>query len=435
MRGQVVAAGVGVLLHLTSATGQYQPPNQPRPFPVAPGPFNPAVPMPPRPLPPGVVPGQPIILTPLRSTSTGPQSGANSPSGPGMPNQPQPVPQQPTDAPLPYPEEKFAIDPGAVTLKRIGANWQVWAGPRLLKDLGNDEDAAKDVVRVIRELRPTEWCAIGSPRPVVEYGLTNGKPSIVGGFPRGVTPIDLKSIRVEPLRGVWCLRDNNSILFNFGPRKPDADQALAVVRKYGFNRIGAAGLPGPALAYFFAAPETDAPTGGGVPAALQESSLTRTGIPVPGVGFVGEMVKIDPRKVEARKDGFEWVVAHGPDVFARFGAAEWQARDAVRVVQDSRFTEFCKFGTNGLTFFLVNGKAPTRVPFSVQGRRFDLNAVKVQQLGDRWAVTENGRHLFDVTGPEEGETLVRILKAYQFDQLCQVGQSPRASLFFLARAK
>ena len=29
----------------------------------------------------------------------------------------------------------------------------------------------RDVARVYRDIRPTEWVTIGSPHPVVEYGL------------------------------------------------------------------------------------------------------------------------------------------------------------------------------------------------------------------------------------------------------------------------
>ena len=342
------------------------------------------------------------------------------------------------DVPLPMGEQRFAIDPGNVTMKRIGASWQIWAGQRVLHDVANDEDAAKDIVRVIRELRPTEWATIGSPRPLVEYGLTQGRPSLVAGFPKMTVPIDLRTVRAEAVKGVWVLRDDGNILLNFGPRRLEAEQASAVVQKYGFNRIGMAGTMAQNMTYFFAMPEAEGfPNGGGggLPAALQEQSLTRTGIPVPGVGFTGEMVKIDARKVEVRKDGFEWVVAFGPDVVARFGPAEYLARDAARVIVDGRFTEFCRFGSSGLTFFLVNGKAPTKVPFAAQGKRFDLTALRTLPVGDKLCVTENGRPLFDVSSPEEGEVLIRLLKAYQFDQVCQVGQTARASMVFLAKVK
>jgi hypothetical protein len=345
----------------------------------------------------------------------------------------------PTEVVLPYPEDKLPLDAASLTLKRVNGSWQVWAGQRMLRDLGNDETAAQDVTRTLRELRPTEWARIGSPRPVVEYGLINGRPAIVAGFPKMVVPIDLKTVRVEPVRGVWCLRDDGSILFNFGASRADADQALAVVQRYGFNRVGLIGPTGtPAMAYLFAALESDKavrPAGGALMAAAQENALTRTGIPVPGVGYVGEMIKFDPRKVEARREQGEWLVAHGPNVLGRFGPWEWTARDAVRTIQDGKFTEFCRVGSAGVTFFLSNGKAPTKVPFSAQGRRFNLADLRAQPINDRWAVTEGGRHLFDVAGPEEGEQLIRVLRHFQLDQVCLLGQAPRAGIQFLARSR
>jgi hypothetical protein len=142
---------------------------------------------------------------------------------------------------------------------------------------------------------------------------------------------------------------------------------------------------------------------------------------VPGVGYTGEMIKIDPRKVEARKDGFEWVVASGSEVLGRFGPTEWAAREAARTVQDGRFTEYCRLGgTSGVTFFLRDGKAPTRAPFNAHGRSFDLTSLKVQEVNGKWAVTEGSRPLFDVSGPQEGEIVVRVLKAYGFDQLAHI---------------
>jgi hypothetical protein len=412
MRKRIAVAGLGVLLHLSPAFAQL-----PQPIPsVPPGTFPAPRSLPPtmfpefKPLPPLVQPPPPLT---------------------GM------APVKP-EVQLPLAEQMFPIDPGAVTMKLIGASWQVWAGQRVMQDVGTDQDAAKEIVRIIRELRPTEWATIGSPRPFIQYGLSQGKPVLVAGFPKTTVPIDLRSVRVEAIRGAWLLRDDSNLLFNFGSHRAEADQAAAVVQKYGFNRIGIAGTSAQNMTYFYAIPENGgipAAPAGGLPAAFQEQALTRTGIPVPGVGFVGEMIKIDARKVEVRKDGFEWVVAFGPDVVAKFGPAEFLARDAAKVIQDGRFTEFCRVGSHGLTFFLVNGKSPTKVPFAAQVRRFDPTALRTQPVADRWCVTDNGRPLFDVADAAEGDMLIRLLKAYQFDEICQVGQTARASMVFLAKVK
>ena len=58
-----------------------------------------------------------------------------------------------------------------------------------------------------------------------------------------------------------------------------------------------------------------------------------------------------------------------------------------------------------------------------------------QQLFDKWAVTEGGRHLFDATSKDEGEAVIRLLRYYQFDQLCHLGPSPKTGIAFLAKSR
>ena len=125
----------------------------------------------------------------------------------------------------------------------------------------------------------------------------------------------------------------------------------------------------------------------------------------------------------------------GTEVLGRYGPTEWIARDAARTIQEAHFTEFCKVGSAGLTFFLVDGRAPTRVPFSVQGRPFDPNSLQVHKNGEHWTITENGRFLFDCANAEEGDTLIRLLKFYQFDQLCHLGPTPKLGVSFLAKSR
>ena len=55
--------------------------------------------------------------------------------------------------------------------------------------------------------------------------------------------------------------------------------------------------------------------------------------------------------------------------------------------------------------------------------------------GDRWAVTENGRHLLDCATSNEGETLIRVVKHYGFDQLCHLGPTQKLGVSFLTKVK
>jgi hypothetical protein len=378
------------------------------------GPLAAQVP-PPQPLPPTVAP-QPLL---------GPTTGGAPDVNPGVP--------------LPQREVLVKFDRATATARRFHDSTQVWVGGVMFRDFGRDHAAAEEAARAIRDLRPTEWGVIGGTRPVVEYGLFDGKAPVTRPDPKWSQPIDLASVRAENVRGTWVLADDGNILLNFGPAKADAEMAAAVCRKYGFNRIGFVSFPTPVMSYFYYQPSLPGGKAAADPTAAlaraaQEQALTRTGIPVPGVGFVGEKVAIDPRKVEVRRDKGEYVLAHGADVLGRFGANEWTARDALKVVQDGRYTEFCKVGTSGVSFFLVNGQPPTKVPLSAQGSRFDPAGLKVRPADGRYGVFEDrGRMILPAATQEEGEQLVKVVQAFGFDQVCQVGLSSRASLKFLAK--
>jgi len=361
-----------------------------------------------------------------------------APSAPVVPETPQDLRPIRTEAALPSAEQKFPIDPVTLSLRRLGDSWQIWAGQKLLRSFGNSEVDAREALRVMRGLKAYEWASIGVPTPLLEYGLRDGKATVVMGIGRASLPIDLRSVRAEKVKGVWVLRDAENLLLNFGTHNAEAEQAAAVVQKYGFDRIGYIGTGTPVMAYLFVAPQGEQPLKlgfGELGRQVQIEALARTGIPIPGLGFVGEMVRIDFRKVEVRRDGHEWVLAHGPDVLGRFGAGEWQARDALRVVQDGHFTDWCKFGTPGVTFFLASGKAPTRASFASVARQFGESELQVRQFNNKWWVLASSRPLFEVASAAEGEDLIRLLKHFGFNQICQTGNSPRASMTFLAKAR
>ena len=346
-----------------------------------------------------------------------------------QPNRPQ------TTIQLPFPENKIKLEGGAVMIRRQGESCQLWSGTTYLKDLGRDRTESDEIVRIMRELRPTEWVYIGKKSSVVEYGLTNSEAFAPTHPPKNSQPIDLKTVRAEGIRGAWVLRDDHSILLNFGSSREDAQQAAAVVQRYGFNRIGSVGQG----FQVFYAQLGQQPNDGPNPLAAthvadQERNLSRTGIEVPGVGFIGERIVMNPSKVEYRKERGEWLVVHGSDVIARFGASEWSARDAVRLIQDMRFTEYCKFNDE-ISFFLVNGQAPTRVPFSVQASRYDVDGLKVRpaSAGAFGVYDSNGRQVFSVPTETDAKNLVKLLQHYRFDQTCQMGLSSRACLKFLAK--
>jgi hypothetical protein len=353
---------------------------------------------------------------------------------------------------LPQPERLVPIDANGLTARRgVGQDrWQIASGLKVVREFGSAQADAEEFVRLLRELKPTEWGAIGTDRVVVEYGLNravlNGvavdRATAPAFTPKTTVNIDLSSVRVETVRGVWVLRDEDNILLNFGKNQQDAEQAIGVIRKYGLNRIAQVGPTTGGATVLFAQPETASvrPKATGGLAELnrqyQEQKLARTGLEVPAAGAAGgEKFAIDPKACEIRRDkGGHWVLAHGGEVLANFGASEWSARDALKLVQEQRFTEFCRFNAD-VTFFLVNGQPPTRVPFAVQAVRFDTGTLTVKAASSgKFGVYEGmGRLLFTCDTDKEAKALVATLQHYGFDTSCQMGLSSKSALRFLAK--
>lgn len=337
---------------------------------------------------------------------------------------------------LPHAETLINVEPSSFLLRRQAGSWQLFAGSLLLHDFGDDRETAQDALQAIRGFRVSQWGRIGSPRVIVEYGLVDGAPSPWAAAPRIWLPVDLSSLKAEQVRGTWVVRDRENILLNFGVSQADADQTVAVAKRYGFNRLGFAGFPNPAAAFLFAGPPVMGASGGkeslvSIVTQAQERNLRRTGIEVPGVGFLGERFVIDPYRVEARKHKGEWVLAQGPEIVARFGRAELTARAALRAVQDGRFTEYCQVA--GLTFFLVNGAAPTREPFGVLGYRFSVDSLRIVERGSgQWELLDTShRKLVQTATREEAEQAAQVLRAFRFDTECRIGTGSESLRFFV----
>ncbi len=377
-----------------------------------------------------------------------------SAQAPPMPLPPTVLAKREAVVDLPRPENLRTIDPKTLSVKRLAGQWQLWADDKPFKAFGDNADDANDVARTLRELYPQRWGAIGTGRTVIEYGLTtdNDQKLVapqIAGFARSMTMMDMKTLRVERIRGVWCLRDDANLHLNFGPHRGDAEQALAVARKYGFNRIGVAGRRDTAMTFFTGGP--DGLVLAGVSFRVQVDAMTRTGIPLPAFGllgerkpfdpvkaeYVGESTPIDPRKVELRTEAGGIALVCGNETLARFAANDdFAAREAQRALRDARVTEFCRVGTAGCSFFLTNGQAPRTMPMHALGPRFDTAGLRTVDVRGVWHVADAlGRPLAAAGTRDDADALLRLWRAFGFDQIAtfpNVGK-PALAVFVKSR--
>lgn len=350
------------------------------------------------------------------------------------------------------------MDPKTLGVKRLNGAWQVWANDAAFRSYGDSADDANDVARTLRELYPLRWGAIGTDRTVVEYGLTldNDQKLVapkVSGFARSLVAMDAKTLRVERVRGLWCLRDDANLFLNFGRHQRDAEMALAVAQKYGFNRIGTVGRKEPAMTFFTSDPnglvQASAKLPPSVSFKMQADAMTRTGIPLPVFGnlgerkaidpakaeYVGEMVSIDPRKAELRTEGREIVLACGREVLARFAANDdYIAREALRAVRNARLTELCQFGTAGVTFFLSNGQAPRNLPMHATGPRFDIAGCGPCKSTAAGTSRTPAGDRSSRPAREEAESLKAVMRAFGFDQIATFASAGKPGLTVFAKA-
>jgi hypothetical protein len=360
------------------------------------------------------VPPYPQSLQPFSSGNPFPQLTPVAPLPmPGMVGVPavpmgQPVVTEGKDpTPAPAPENLVSFDSLRVDLSWANNHWQLKAGDVVLKDFGRRELEARQALRLIHELHLTQRGTVGSPNPVMEYWLNNGRA------PQGLTAgmrtvaFDAKSLSVAQEQGQWVLRDPQRVLFNFGQSETEARLAHSVVQKYGFTQLGLIGQAAPLMIVFMSPPvdrfaaqqvpigpqlthqpphHLDAApkpatsdalaklTGGNntlvtptVP-PLREPSLQAqgprypfTGSPgqellpahqthlgpeqtIPGFGDLNNKVPFDWRQVKLVQEGVNWKLKVAERPLADFGADRLSAERALAAVHYYHFTEQCLIG-------------------------------------------------------------------------------------------
>ncbi len=350
-------------------------------------------------------------------------------------------------APAQHREEPDRFDYRDVNLRHVNGRWVMYAGTRPLKDLGTTESEAREAVRLVTELRLNQHGTIGRPRPVIEYWLSDGQAP--HSFTHGlrVVAFNPERLRVAEVQGQWCLCDGSQVMFGFGASSEDARQALAVLQRHGFNRVGYIGLPTPIMMYFLSSDDTESirqpsahrppPPASPPPLALLLPSYQ---LQVPDQEQTDKeqaktRVRFDWQQVELCSDGRDWKLMAGGRCLADFGSHDIEARDALEVVRYYRFSEQCRAGESpsACTYFLVNGQAPRGLMLGLRNLPFHAEALAVRQRGDEWFLCERGQTLLRAGGSyEEACQALEVIQHYKFDHACILGDPERPLLSFLA---
>lgn len=383
-------------------------------------------------------------IRPISSLGTSPSTNPNpntNPPPPGLrPGYPGLTIKHVNESPAPAADTageqltKFRPDETVVRLR--DNRWQLWSGPTMLKDFGAKRDDAYEARRLVADMNLTERGYVGAPQPVMEYWLSEGKAPAPTNGSRNVVQFDLGQLRTEQFEGGWVVRDDRLILFNFGPAKADAERALGLVKRHGFNELAVVGIPDPSMVVLVADQQhhlgaSDSKTGFVAPKNAPQLS-SRLAIQLPGLGFVGERVPFDPTRAEIRKSGQNWILSVNRQDLAQLGPSEYEARAVLRLVQDYPLTEQCRFGSGGFQCYLSRGRPPHGAPLGVRMEAIRPESLTVEGTDTRWEVRDGTRTLAVVPSKDDAELAVKVIHYYRFDRLCEVGHNPNG-FRYLAR--
>jgi hypothetical protein len=338
------------------------------------------------------------------------------------------------------------FDDAQVVLKMVDRHWQVWSGKVKVKDFDLHEREANEAIRLIHDMHLSQYSTIPGATPPFEFWLADDAAPKTGLGTKNLIMVNQRNLKAENVTGAWIIHDDRQMLYNFGPRQEAALAALGVLKKFGFNQLGAIGAPTPVMTYLLVDPLAQA---NGPPGHLELKDiafkLSQQGLLLPNLGYVGSRVRIEPRRLEALRFQGDWMVVQGKDVVVRFGPNATDARDAMRLLLETHVNEMCLIGKNNFPIFLNNGKAPREAGLGFNSIRLQPSELKLKVLD---GVDSKGRRrdvvylaqgeqiLFELGDDHaDGELVLKVLKHFGFDQLSPVGTPAQGGMRFLSRSK
>ena len=366
---------------------------------------------------------------------------------------------------LPRPEELQSFDTSSVRLDWRNQRWLVTYSGGVLKDFGPSERAARQAVQVIHELTLNQRGTIGAGS--LEYWLSNGQPP--RRTPQGLATVSLEpaSLRVAGLQGRWYLRNQSRLLVDFGGSEADARQALAIMQKYRFDRVGIIGSGEGAMAVFLAPlsenlraghhsnptahpagnrlvpPQVAKPTSwpGQQPSSNPAAQLQ--GLDQLPHRLIGgspntavTRVPFDWRQVALVQVNGDWQLRAGMRTLVNFGPHSTEAQQGLQALRYYRFTELHQLASTGASYFTAPKAAPHALPAGLHGEDFRPEQLEIKQTGGVYSLCQKDRVILQLGSQEsEARQVLDSIKRDRFDRVCRIGKPGQETMTFLLRTR
>jgi hypothetical protein len=128
------------------------------------------------------------------------------------------------------------VDPEIVSASNVGGGWKIVQGSVALIDFGANAAGAAHAVAVIQHYHFTRECFVRRPNAAMMY-WKNGNAVPPGNMPdQDCIALDPASVQVQSAGGNWRVVNGATALLDFGLDRGAADQAIAAIRTFRFNR-------------------------------------------------------------------------------------------------------------------------------------------------------------------------------------------------------
>lgn len=185
-------------------------------------------------------------------------------------------------------------------------------------------------------------------------------------------------------------------------------------------------------------PRAGPPATGLAPQPLPPGRVDGTGNRLTEVAPPAETLRsFDPARVQVAWHNRRWLLAHDGEVLKDFGTSEYEARTALRLIQEFGLNQLGTIGTPNpvMEYWLCGGRAPQGSTRSgLRTLPLDPARLRVEQLAGQWCLREGARTLC-CFGPHRDDALRAhaVIHHYRFDQVLVVGQVTPSMYVFLSR--
>ncbi len=146
-------------------------------------------------------------------------------------------------------EDCISFNPATTAVQQIQGSWKIVDGSHWMFDFGNNESEARRALAIIQKYRMNQSCFVGRPNPSFQYMLVSGNAPVGALGGEDCISFNPATTTVQQIQGSWKIVDGSHWMFDFGANKTEADQALAIIKKYGFTHSCFVGRPGPSFKY------------------------------------------------------------------------------------------------------------------------------------------------------------------------------------------